>query len=95
MSQTICGTCDAPMPASHGCHARRGLLTGSSFGVSTTACWSWKFLQSRREVDVEAVDISDLDVDDPALAGRVDEPGDLEAAEANFSAISTFDHQPW
>jgi hypothetical protein len=40
-------------------------------------------LQPRRQVDVDVVHLTDLDVDDPALAGLVDEPGDLEVTESH------------
>jgi hypothetical protein len=41
-------------------------------------------LESRRQVDVDDARMANLDVDDSALAGRVDKSGDLEAAQAEL-----------
>src|SRR3712207_4088031 len=41
-------------------------------------------LQPRGQVDVDLALVTDLDAHQPALAGRIEQPGDLEAAQAEL-----------
>jgi hypothetical protein len=66
---------------------------GRSSGVSTTIAWrrpnrSW---DACGEVDVDHALAADLDADEPAAAGHVDQPRDLEPTQSELVGIPTFD----